>query len=124
MIRRLVQRFRKLIGVNDLPRFRRSRDARNKVNIQGVEESIDDNPRTSTHSTELGISRRSLQRIIRDNFHLSPYKVQLVQELKPRDHLRLHDLYREQDNVVNNFIMSNEADFEINGRTAKYGTLF
>ncbi|KOC58979.1 hypothetical protein WH47_10772 [Habropoda laboriosa] len=58
MIRCLVQRFQQQGGVCDLPRSGRPHSVRNDANNQRVEESIEENPETSTRrrSAELGIA--------------------------------------------------------------------
>ena len=50
-------------------------------NIAAVAESVCEAPSTSTH--QLDISETSLRRIL---LSMTPYKIQLVQELKPIDH--------------------------------------
>ena len=79
-------RFQEQGSVNDRSRRGRGPSVRTPENTEDVRRSIEENPTTSTRrrSQELAISRSSLQRIQR-NFHLYPYKVQLVQSLQPPD---------------------------------------
>ena len=59
-------------------------------NIAAVAESMCEAPSTSIHrrrcSQQLNISETSLRRILHKDLRMTPYKVQLVQELKPIDH--------------------------------------
>jgi len=57
-------------------------------NIAAVAQSVLEQPSTSTRhrSQNLNISRTSLRRILNKDLGMKPYKVQLVQELKPHDH--------------------------------------
>ncbi|CAK9826872.1 hypothetical protein ANTRET_LOCUS4642 [Anthophora retusa] len=123
MIQRLVQRFQQHGAVCDLPRSGRPYCVRNNVNIERVQQSIQENPETSTRrrSAELGLSRRSLRRILREDLMMFPYKVQLVQELKPTDYeqrlvyaVRLQEVTSD-NNFIHRLIMSDEAHFHLNG---------
>ena len=60
---------------------------RTPENIAAVAESVCEAPSTSSHrrSQQLNISKTSLRRILDKGLGLTPYKVQLIQELKP-DH--------------------------------------
>jgi len=69
----------------------RARPVRSTKNIAAVAQSVLEQPSTSTstryRSQNLNISRISLRRILNKDLGLmKPYKVQLVQELKPYDH--------------------------------------
>ena len=57
-------------------------------NIAAVTETVLEAPSISIHprSQQLNISETTLRRILHKNFSMKPYKVQLVQELKPIDH--------------------------------------
>jgi len=48
MIRRLVVRFQEQGSVRDLPQSGRPRSVMNEANIQRVQESVEENPETST----------------------------------------------------------------------------
>ena len=54
-------------------------------NIAAVAESMCEAPSTSIHrrSQQLNISVTSLRRILHKDLSMTPYKLQLVQELKP-----------------------------------------
>ena len=83
-IDRLVKRFRQQGSVSDLPQTGRQRSVRTAENVSLVEDSIAENPDTSTRrrATQIGMSRRLLQRILRE-LHLFPYQIQMVQALQP-----------------------------------------
>ena len=61
---------------------------RTPENIAAVAESVSEAPSTSIHhrSQQFNISDTSLRRILRKDLGMTPYKVQLVQELKLMDH--------------------------------------
>ena len=62
-------------------------------NIAAVAESLCEAPSTSIHrrSQQLNTSETSFIRILHKDLGMTPYKVQLVQELKPIDHpMRFH----------------------------------
>ena len=88
MIRRLIQRFQQYGSVSDLPRSGRPRSVRSQMNRERVRDSVQQEPGTSIRrrSHHFGMSRTSLHRILSDDLHLYPYKVQLVQNLKPTAH--------------------------------------
>ncbi len=78
--------------------------------IAAVASSIQANPRVSTRnlSAQLGVSRRSLQRIIHDDLNLFPYKVQITSRLNPLDlPIRLEfcqkiiEIAEEDNNLIN-----------------------
>ena len=57
-------------------------------NIAAVAENVCEAPSTSIHrrSQQLNVSETSLRRILHKDLGMTPYKVQLAQELKPIDH--------------------------------------
>ena len=61
---------------------------RTPENISAVAESVCEAPSTSIHRRpqQLNISETLLRRILYKDLGMTPYKVQLVQELKPIDH--------------------------------------
>ena len=66
----------------------RQRNARSEANIAAVNESVDEKPNLSVphQSQEFGISQTSTWCILRKDFGLHPYKLQLTEGLKPNDH--------------------------------------
>ena len=55
-------------------------------NIAAVEESVCEALSTSIHRQQLNISETSLRRILHRDLGMTPYKAELVQELKSIDH--------------------------------------
>ena len=122
-IRSIVRRFEQQGAVTDLPRTGRPRNVRTDENRERVREIVEETATTSTRrrSTELGISRSSLRRILH-SLQLFPYKVQMVQELKPADYearlqcaIRLQELAQNEPNFIQKLLMSDEAHFHLNG---------
>ena len=105
------------------PRSGRPRTARTEEKIEQVRDSVRENPSTSIRkqSTQVVVSRSSMQRILR-SLKLFPYKVQLVQQLKPQDYeqrlqyaIRVQELSRNDPKLTNKLIISDEAHFHLNG---------
>ncbi|KAK3892905.1 hypothetical protein Pcinc_003271 [Petrolisthes cinctipes] len=122
-IRTFINRFEEQGAVSDRTRSGRLRTVRTDETREQVRESIEENPGTSTRrrSRQLRISRTSLQRVLR-NLNLFPYKVQLVQQLKPKDYqqrlqyaVRIQELARNDRNFTQNLMMTDEAHFHLNG---------
>ena len=57
------------------------------LRIEAVRASVLRSPRRSArkHASALGLSNRSVRRIIHDDLHFHPYKMAIVQELSERD---------------------------------------
>jgi len=102
----------------------RARPIRSTENIAVVAQSVLEQPSTSTghRSQNLNISRTSLRRILNKDFSMKPYKVQLVQELKPHDHpMRFRFAQWAEQRLVENehfyrkIIFFDEAHFHLGG---------
>ena len=96
------------------------RSARTSENVDRVREAITRSPRRSArrHSTELGISQSTMQRILHEDLIFQPYKIMTVQQLKPREYQQrlsfcqtMLDMFEENENLT--LIMSDEAHFHI-----------
>lgn len=133
MIRNLVSRFEEHGRVSDLPGRGRGRSVRNEAVVEAVRQSVNEDPSVSTRrrSAQLGMSRTSLQRILKRDLKMFPYKIQMVQQLLPQDHqarlqyaIRFSQIARENDNFLNNLIMSDEAHFHLNGYVNKQNCRF
>jgi len=87
-IRRTVDRFRTTYSLEDAITPVRRRNVRTEDNIAAVNESVEEDPNLSIRrrSQELGLCPSTTWKILRKDLGLHPYKIQLVQELKPRDH--------------------------------------
>ena len=70
------------------PKREKRKTVRTLKNITAVAESGREAPSTAIHrrSQQLNILETSLKRIFHKDLGMTPYKVQLVQELKPIDH--------------------------------------
>jgi len=81
-----VKRIRQIGSLLDKAIRSHARPVRSTENIAAVAQSVLEQPSTSTchRSQNLNISRTSLRRIL-NKIGMKPYKVQLVQELKPYD---------------------------------------
>jgi len=92
-------------------------------NIERVREAFERSPRWSAvqHATTLGITPRSVQRILHDlHYHL--YKIQIVQAVNTHKYgalvrfcQEMLDLIGEDEDLVNNIWMSDEAHFLVSG---------
>ena len=73
--------------VTNIERPVHHRFARYAENIAIVSESVAEDPNVSIprRPQELGLSYGTLWRILHLDLHLYPYKVQLMQQLKPAD---------------------------------------
>lgn len=105
-----------------------ARTRRTPENINRTRLAIERSPRTSArrHSVALGLSVRTVRRILKIDLHYHPYKIQIVQALHPQDHRnRLHfcqqmlHLIEEDGETVHNLWMSDEAHFHLSGYVNK-----
>lgn len=127
-VRRLIKKFETKFKLMDEKSTVRRRPCRSLENIALVRESVTENPGTSIRhrGPELNITRPSLQRILTKDLHLHAYKIQLTQELKPRDHAQRRgfvDWVLEHHQIDADFsrkiIFSDEAHFQLNGYVNK-----
>jgi hypothetical protein len=67
-----------------------ARNVCNAENIAAVRDSVAEEPSTSTRrrAQQLHMQRSSLIRILHKDLNMHAYKVRLIQELKPTDHLK------------------------------------
>lgn len=132
-IRVLASKF-KLNGTTfNCHRSGRPRTARSEENITRVSQSVVESPQTSIRrrGQQLNISSRSLQRILKKNLHLFPYKILLVQKLLLRDHNQrleysnaIVNLQKKFDNFSEKIMMSDEAHFYLSGHVNKQNYRF
>ena len=104
------------------------RFARCAENITIVSESVDEDPNMSipSRSQELGLPYGILWRILLLDLHLHPYKLQLMQQLKPAEqsqYRRYIEWVLEQQaldgNFSNKICFSDEAHFTLGGYVNK-----
>ncbi|KAJ8941038.1 hypothetical protein NQ318_015514 [Aromia moschata] len=69
-------------------KYGRRRSIRTQDNVHLVSAAIEQSPTRSVrrHAVALGISGRSLRRILHFDLNFHPYKIMMVQELSPADH--------------------------------------
>lgn len=125
-ISRWVTAFRTTGSVMSGKSTGRPRTAVTPQNIDNVRASVLQSPRRSTRrrAQTLGLSRRSLQRILSRELKFHPYKIMITQKLYDRDfeHRRrfcetmLDILYSNNDVVL---FMSDEAHFHLDGYVNK-----
>lgn len=123
-IKNWVIKFEESGSTLDKQRSGRPRTSRTEENIDVVKHSIRENPTQSTRkrSSALNLPRTSLQRILKKDLHLHPYKIQLVQKLKDTDTIHRLNFANEMLNrftSFNNVLFSDEAHFHINGHVNK-----
>lgn len=132
-LRRFATRLAEFGTTRDIHNRGRPRSRRSAENIAAVEASVQADPRTSTRrrATQLGISRRTLQRILVKDLKMFPYKVQTVQQLLPADRQSrinysqaILNLHHEEDNFFSKIIMSDEAHFHLSGYVNKQNLRF
>ena len=101
---------------------------RTPENVEVVREAIARSPRRSARrlSFALGISDRSLRRILHQDLHMHPYKIQIVQALNPNDSVIRRDfcenilqLFEDNPRLIHNLWMSDEAHFHMSGYVNK-----
>ena len=89
-------------------------------NVERVRQSMLQSPERSArkHSAALGMSTRSLRRILHDQLHLHPYKMVMVQQLTERDYeARQTSCEQLVDTLPNGTLVffSDEAHFHLSG---------
>jgi len=108
--------------------YHRDPYVRVEATIAAVASSIQANPSVSTRelSAQIGVSRRSLQRIIHDDLNLFPYKIQITSKLNSLDLpireqfcQKIIEMAEEDNNFINCLFMSDEAHFDLNGNVNK-----
>jgi len=93
-------------------------------NIERVRSSMQQSPKRSArkHALALGISRRSLHRIIHDELHFHPYKMVVVQQLTERDYANRQTSCEQLiDTLPNDALVffSDEVHFDLSGSVNK-----
>ena len=75
-------------SLNDNIHHERRRTVRTPQTIAAVQESVEEDANVSVRhrAQQLHLCRSTLWTILQKDLGLHPYKIQLVQELKPNDH--------------------------------------
>ena len=101
----------------------RPRTVRTPESVEAVRASIQQSPKRSArkHAMALGISSRSLRRILHADLKLHPYKIMLAQELSERDHANRRAISAEilEQVPAAAVLSSDEAHFHISGAVNK-----
>ena len=127
-IRRCVRQWREEGSVMCKRPPGRPSSVRAPYNIARVLASISRSPRRSAckHAQALCLSDRSLQRILRMDLSLHPYKVQVVHALSNRDRemglqfcRQFVEILTENPDLPNKLLMSDEAHFHLHGTVNK-----
>ena len=111
----------------------RHRTSRNAENCGGVKKAITQSPSKSTRrlAQQVNIPRTSVNRILKQDLRLYPYKVQVVQQLLPADKLQrktfaewVNNICREEEYFTQHLITSDEAHFDLSGYVNKQNCRF
>jgi transposase len=102
----------------------RPRTVRTPENVEAIRASIQQSPKRSArkHAMALGISSRSLRRILHTDLKLHPYKMMLAQELIERAHANRRAISAEileQVPTAAVLLSSDEAHFHTSGAVNK-----
>lgn len=101
-----------------------ARSVRTPANIDRVRVAVERSPRRSARrqSAALGMANTSVRRILRLDLHHHPYKIQVVQAMNENDFAArrrfcqtLLDMFDENEDLVHNLWMSDEAHFHLSG---------
>lgn len=132
-IKKIYEHFRSFGTLSNAKRPNQSRPVRSDLNIDLTRESIEREPETSSRrrSLHIGVSDRSLRRIIHSDLHMFPYKIQITQKLLPADKPRrlayanfVINLAQNEVNFWRKIIMSDEAHFLLNGSVNKHNSRY
>lgn len=111
----------------------RPKSSRSPANIDAVRESVGRSPRKSLRrrSQELGIPRESIRRILEQDLHLYPYRIQIKHKLTQRDKdMRVAmcrwfcDKIDEDPDFLDDVWFSDEAHFLLSGHVNSKNNIF
>lgn len=119
-----VRNFRVTSSAMKKPPPGRPRSVRTPQNVQLLQQAVTRSPRRPArrHAASLGISDRTVRRILHQDLHFHPYKIMVVQELSERDRAsRIASCHAILENVPNNAVVlsSDEAHFHLSGYVNK-----
>lgn len=132
-IRRLASNFETHGSVANRQHTNRPRPRRSNENIEAVQRSVAENANVSyrRRSQQLNISGTTLRRILKDDLHMFPYKVQLTQRILEKDNSRRVAYANNVDKVSEmepdfweRFLMTDEAHFTLSGSVNKQNCRF
>lgn len=127
-IRRLVSNFVEHGTVGDRRHAVHQRPRRSNELVDAVRESVAENPHVSYRhrAQHFGVSGTTMRRILKDDLHLFPYKVQLTQRILPTDRPRRLEYGQTVARMVDaepdfwkQILMTDEAHFTLSGAVNK-----
>jgi len=102
----------------------RKKSARTEENIAAVRNSVE-------RSQELGMTRKSLRRVLTSDLHLYAYKIQIKQQLTDADKEKLLtmckwfcNMLENDENFLENVWFSDEAHFLLSGHVNSKNNVF
>ena len=131
-IQQIVKKFDEIGSVMDAPRSGRPKSVTTPDNLELVALEVVADPSQSTRhrSSELHISRRSLQRILHE-LKLHPYIPRLVQCLNDDDHDRRSQFCEiflsqlaDDPLLINKILWTDEACFKLNGHVNRHNAVY
>jgi hypothetical protein len=117
------------MGQTTLRRGGSARAFRTPKNVGPIWVAIARSPQRSVgrHSIALGLSTRTVRRILHDDLHLHPYKMQMVHALNPRDYAMrvgfceyILQLLDDCPQLIDNLWMSDKTHFHLSGYVNKH----
>ena len=106
----------------------RPRTVRTTENIEKVQEAVSQSPERSARrqSAALGISDRTIRRILHKDLNFHPYKLAMVNELNDGDYPQrlkfaqeMQTLYEANEDLHVTVVLTDEAHFYLNGEVNK-----
>ena len=129
----IVNKFERTGSVFDEKRTGRPKTARNGANFSIIEEAFFESPQKSVRraSSETSISKTSVQRILKFDLDLYPYKIQIMQSLSLNDQVERLDFcewalgkLQENADCFSNVWFSDECHFQLSGHVNKQNMRF
>lgn len=124
-IRKWIRMFENTGSTVQINKQGRPRSVRSQQTIEEVRVSVRENPSQSVRkrSQELNIRKSSLHKIMKQDLHLTAYKIQFVQMLNVTDYpLRLNfaNEMLQRFPTFENIMFSDEANFHLNGHVNRH----
>lgn len=98
----------------------RPRSVRTPENVERVRQAVLTSPHRPARrqAATLGISDRTVRRILHQDLHFHPYKIAIVQKLKPQDYAHRQTFSEQMIDLMDDdkvLVMSDEAHFHLDG---------
>lgn len=105
----------------------RARSVTTAENVERLRDAVNRNPRRSIrkHAAVLGIKKSSVHTILKKIIHFHPYKIQIVQKLRPNDYPSRRTFAQQMlqsfpsNHRLSNIFFSDEAHFHLDGYVNK-----